>query len=92
MKEMECKGGYLENDSLLDWQHNEWLYMFTFGFEKDNFGCIILNLFQSVHFVRGNYVDEQGVAAVKATENERTNQLIRGFLHQVVVHRAFIFF
>ena len=53
--------------------------------KKNNFGCMILNFLETVHWIRDD-VNKRRVAIVWATENERTHQLSSGFPCQEMVN------
>ena len=56
-----------------------WLSMLMSALAKNDFCCMILNFLETVHLMSGD-VNEQRVAIVQTTENERTLQLSSGFL------------
>ena len=55
--------------------------MLMFAFAKNDFGCMILNFLETIHLISGD-VNEQRVAIVQTTKNERTHQMNSGFPRQ----------
>ena len=61
--------------------------MFMSVFAKNDFCCMILNFLETVHLIRSG-LNQQRVAVVQTTRNERRHQLSSGFPRQEMANRA----
>ena len=72
IRETECKGGYLEEYPIFDWESVKLLEkrfnMFMSAFAKSDFCYMILNFWETVHLISGD-VNEQRVAIVQYVQH-----------------------
>ena len=74
IEETENKGSYLEKYTFFEWQpvkcFEQWSNLFMSALAKNNLRCAVLNFLQPVRLITVD-VNEQGVAVVQLTENQK---------------------